>query len=205
MTGGGEITFKQELARKATHMGALSIPGGYYLLQLDKTTALTIMIPIALAMVLLDVSRLRGWPLWTRVAGRVISPMIRSHEENGDFTGATYILITACLTIALYDKPVAIAALAFIVVGDSFAAVFGRRFGRHKWFRNKSIEGSTACLVGTILVALFTPGLPTSVAFFGALAAAAVETLPLGVDDNVSVPILSGLAMTLLGKSLTYF
>ncbi len=202
---GDQITFKQELARKATHMGALVIPCGYYLLQLDRVAMLMIMVPIALLMILIDISRLRRWSFWTGFAGRIISPIIRNHEHMGDFTGATYILTTVCLTIALYNKPIAIAALAFIIVGDSLAAVIGRKFGRHKLFSRKSVEGSAACLAGTIIVAAIVPGLALPVALFGALVAAVVEALPLGVDDNVSVPILSGLAMTLLGRILVAF
>ncbi|PWB72959.1 hypothetical protein C3F09_05890, partial [candidate division GN15 bacterium] len=152
----GQISFSQELARKATHMGALVIPGGYFLLGLSKGEALAIMIPITLAMVLIDISRLRHWSLWEKIGRPVIGRMIRQHEQNGDFTGATYILASSCFTIGLYAKPIAIAALAFIIVGDSFAAIIGRRYGRHR-FGRKSVEGSTACLVGTLLVAALGP------------------------------------------------
>ena len=192
----GQITFGQELLRKATHIGALIIPGGYYVLTLSKQEMLIIMVPITVGMIVLDISRLRQWPLWTGFAGKILSPLIRRHETAGDFTGATYILLSVCLTVALYSKPVAIAALAFIIVGDSLAALIGRRYGRHRIGR-KTLEGSLACLFGTVLVALVVPGLPIGIRLLGAVIAAIGEALPLGVDDNLSVPILSGLAMTL--------
>lgn len=194
-----QISFSRELIRKGTHMGALVIPGGYYLLQLDKLEMLAVMMPIAGAMVLIDVARLRGWWLWRAVARPVIGPLIRHHESAGDFIGATYILLSVCLTVALYDKPIAIAALVFIMVGDTFAALVGRKFGRHRWGR-KSLEGSLACLVSTVSVALFLPGLALEVALAGAVVATVVEGLPLKIDDNTSVPILSGLFMTLLSR-----
>ena len=162
-----QISFGRELIRKGTHMGALVIPGGYYLLQLDKLEMLAVMMPIAGAMVLIDVARLRGWWLWRAVARPVIGPLIRHHESAGDFIGATYILLSVCLTVALYDKPIAIAALVFIMVGDTLAALVGRKFGRHRWGR-KSLEGSLACLVSTVSVALFLPGLALNVALAGA-------------------------------------
>jgi dolichol kinase len=133
--------------------------------------------------------------------------MIRDHEANGDFTGATYILLSVCFTIALYDKPIAIAALAFIIVGDTLAAIIGRKFGRHR-FSNKSFEGSFACLAGTVVVAvlvwLLMPEFPLSVGLAGALVATVVEAMPLGVDDNVSVPLVSGLVMSLLMRIMIY-
>jgi len=188
------ISFKQELIRKATHLGALVIPGGYYLLGLKRLTAFLIMLTIGLGMLVIDIARMRNWWLWRKLASPVFAPVIRKHEKDGDFTGATYILLTSCAAIALFEKPIAIAALSFIIVGDSFAAVIGRRFGRIK-FANKSLEGSLGCLLGTIIVALLTPGIPLSIGLLGAVVATLVEAWPMGVDDNVSVPLLSGLAM----------
>jgi len=199
-----QITFGQELLRKGTHMGALVIPGGYYFLRLEKTEMLGIMIPITIAMILIDISRLRQWLFWRAFARKILSPLIRQHEMAGDFTGATYILLSVCLTVAFFDKPIAIAALTFIIVGDTLAAIIGRKFGKHK-FWNKSVEGSTACLIGTAIVAAFLPEIPIQVRFFGAVVATVVEALPLGVDDNITVPILSGLSMTLLVRILTNF
>ncbi len=188
------ISFKHELIRKATHMGALVIPSGYYFMGLERQTAFSIMLVIGLAMLVIDIARMRGWWLWHKVFCHVIGLVIRKHEKDGDFTGATYILLTSALTIFLYQKPIAIAALSFIIVGDSFAAVIGRRFGRIK-FANKSLEGSLGCLFGTIIVALLSPGIPLSVGLLGAVVATLVEAWPFGVDDNVSVPLLSGLSM----------
>ncbi len=196
-----QITFGQELARKATHMGALVIPAGYYLLSLDKLAMLAIMVPITLLMILIDIGRLRRWRFYQSFAGKLISPMIRNHEQSGDFTGATYILLSVCLTVALYDKAVSIAVLSFIIVGDSFAAVIGRKFGRLR-FGRKSLEGSLACLVGTLLVALVTPALSLWICVFGACVATLVEALSSSIDDNISVPIITGLAMTLLIRIL---
>jgi dolichol kinase len=197
----GEISFRHELMRKATHMGALVIPVGYYILRLDKTEMLMIMVPITVLMILIDVSRLRQWLFWRAFAGKIISPIIRHHEMSGDFTGATYILLSVCLTVALYDKPIAMAALAFVIVGDSLAAVVGRRIGRHK-LANKSIEGSLGCLAGTAVVAVLVPDLPLMAGLFGAVTATTVEALPWHIDDNITVPILSGLLMTLFSEVL---
>lgn len=189
-----EIGFRQELIRKATHLGALVIPGAYYFLGIERKTAASIMLVIGLFMLLIDISRMRNWWLWRKVASHFIGSVIRKHEKEGDFTGATYILLSSALTIFLFQKPIAIAALSFVIVGDSFAAVIGRRFGRIK-FGGKSLEGSLGCLAGTIIVALLTPGILLEVAVLGAIIATLVEAWPLGVDDNVSVPLMSGLAM----------
>ena len=69
-----QIPFVQEVLRKTTHMIALVIPGGYHFLGLDKSTMLAIMIPITLLMILIDISRLRGWWLWRSVFCAPFSP-----------------------------------------------------------------------------------------------------------------------------------
>ena len=186
-------------------MGSLSFPIGYYLLHLDRLSMLTIMIPLTLVMILIDISRIRQWSFWTGFASKIATPIIRRHELQGDFTGATYILTSFCLTVALYTKPVAIAAMAFIIVGDTFAALVGRRYGRIRFFGRKSVEGSLACLGACLVVAFLVPGLSIKVAISGAIIAAVVEALPLGIDDNVTVPILSGLGMTLIARFVGSF
>lgn len=196
-----EIPFSQEVLRKATHLGALVIPGLYYIHELSKGLALKILVPITLMMFVLDLCRIRNLRIWQVAGARLIGRMIRTHEEGGDFTGATYILFSATCTIALFDRPVAIAALAFIIVGDTAAALIGRLYGRHH-FGRKSIEGSLACLAGTLLVAALTPQLQMEIAVPGAVVATLVEALSTKIDDNISVPLISGLCMTLIQKVL---
>ncbi|MCH7690217.1 MAG: hypothetical protein IIA17_04120 [candidate division Zixibacteria bacterium] len=195
-TSAPNISLKQELLRKSTHIGALVIPGGYYFLGLEQVTAFWILSCITLLMLVVDVSRLRNWWFWRVFGSRVFSHMLRKHEQDGDLTGASYILLTASVSIALFSKPVAIAAISFIIVGDVAAALIGRKFGRTK-IGNKTLEGSLGCLAATFLVAVFAPGISLQVALLGALVATLVEAWPMGVDDNVSVPLLSGLAMTM--------
>ena len=191
-----QISFKGELLRKLTHLFALVIPAGYYILGLDKAAALAIMIPITVAMIIVDIGRLRNWRLW-RLLKPILSPIIREHEMMGDFTGATYILLTSCLAIAMFAKPVAVASLAFIMAGDPAAAIIGRKWGRHRYGK-KSFEGSLAFLLAALVVVYIAPRLPMEVGIVGALVATFVEAVSSGVDDNASVPLISGLVMHLL-------
>lgn len=197
-----QISFFYEIMRKGTHMGALIIPGCYFLFELSKVQMLWFMIPLALLIIFADVSRLRNYWFWKQdIVRKLLSPMVRSHEANGDFTGATYILMSFCLTIALYPKAVAITAICFIIVGDTFAALIGRKINSPKFYKNKSVAGSLGCLAGMAIVAIvvtkFVPGITLQVALWGALVGTIFEAFSFGIDDNVTVPILSGLFMTL--------
>lgn len=194
-----QISFAAELARKGTHLGSLAMPGLYYFLSPDRLTALAILVPLALLMTLVDICRLRHWRVWNLLS-KLAGGMVRRHEEAGDFTGAFYILWSFCLLVALYDRDIAVVAATFIIVGDTFAALIGRRYGRIK-FRGKSLEGSLACLASTLLVAYIAyqvMGFPLGVGVAGAFVATVIEAIPDFVDDNLSAPLISGLVMTFM-------
>jgi dolichol kinase len=130
--------------------------------------------------------------------------MIRSHEAAGKLTGASFILMSVCLSVLLFPKPIAVCALSFIIVGDTFAAIIGRPWGKHR-FGDKSIEGSLGCFAGALLVACFAPGIPLAIGIPGAVVATLVEAAPIKLDDNITVPLASGLVMLLLHNVLTRF
>ncbi|MDF1546138.1 MAG: hypothetical protein P1R58_13685, partial [bacterium] len=95
-----EISFASEVIRKATHMGSLIIPGSYYWFNLTRWEMLSFVIPAALFFLIVDTARLRRWPIWTVSAQKLFAPIIRKHELDGGFTGASYILSTFCLCVA---------------------------------------------------------------------------------------------------------
>eukprot|EP00455_Lapot_gusevi_P002787 TRINITY_DN1114_c0_g1_i11.p1 TRINITY_DN1114_c0_g1~~TRINITY_DN1114_c0_g1_i11.p1 ORF type:complete len:124 (+),score=37.08 TRINITY_DN1114_c0_g1_i11:285-656(+) len=109
------------------------------------------------------------------------------------------------LVITLFHPLIAITSILYLIFGDLIAALVGISFGRVKIpGTKKSLEGSLAMLVICVLVGLFMfHSVPLSeyLAFVGALVATLVELHPpFGIDDNLSIPFLSGLA--LYGASL---
>jgi glycerol-3-phosphate acyltransferase PlsY len=105
-------------------------------------------------------------------------------------------MIAALISVLVFDKMIAVSALSFLVIGDTAAAVVGKRFGK-KLFWGKSLAGSFACFVCCLLIgyALLTN---EWVILAGALTATIVEALPVPMDDNMRVPIASGLIMQLV-------
>jgi len=122
--------------------------------------------------------------------------LIRDHEHN-TLTGATYLVLSSLLCITLFSKTVAVAAISFLVLGDTMAALVGRSFGKKRFFQ-KSIEGSLACFFSCLLCGSLVPQLSFGVSVVGALVATLVELLPLPIDDNLRIPLLSGGVMQLL-------
>ena len=169
--------------------------------------SLLILTPCALGAIAIDIIRLKKLPLHGFL-NQLLGPILREHE-SADFAGASYILSASVFTILLFDKRVAVAAISFIILGDIAAALIGRKFGKTKikwslannrinWNNRKSLEGSLSCLIMCLLVAMVVPHLPLWVGITGALIATVVEGISLPIDDNFSVPLVSGLVMHLL-------
>jgi dolichol kinase len=201
MNDAADISLSAELVRKGIHLFALVIPVGYWLVPFP--VAVTGVAISALVSIAIDLARFRRWRLWGWLSC-ILSPIIRDHEFQGGFTGATYILSTSAIVIFLFPKTIAIASIVFIIIGDTAAALVGRTWGRHKLIGRKSMEGSAACLVSLALVSFFIPGLPTPAGLGGAVAATLAEAFSGKVDDNFTVPIVSGLIMLLIMYGMGY-
>ncbi len=124
-------------------------------------------------------------------------PMLREEERHRP-TGSTYFVAGALVVFLVFDTSIAANAVLIQAVADPAAAVVGSRWGRHRWKR-KSLEGSLAYLVaaiaaGSVLLPTYL-GLGLPLLALAALVAAAFEFLPLPVDDNLRVPVLTAVVL----------
>lgn len=189
-----DISIIGEIFRKLIHLGAIAIPIGYHFLGIG------VVIPV-LALCLttslcLDYIRIFGNRKSRHFIRRYMGIMIRPSEKR-DFIGASYILSGSILTILLFDKPIAIAAISFIVIGDTAGAIIGRIWGKVR-FRDKSLEGSVSFLVACLLAGIVIPAIPFWVKIVGAITATIVEAITLHIDDNLIVPVTSGAIMQVI-------
>ncbi len=184
-----------ELVRKSIHFASLAIPIGLYLLPLSLSRPLLLM--LALAVLGVDVVRLYE-PRVRTVFYYIFGRIVRDHERF-NLLGSTYLLLSSLLCIYAFNKHVAVASLAFLVVGDTMAALIGRRWGKVR-ILDKSLEGSLACLASCLVIGFLYPGheLTTTMVLAGSLTATLFELLPIPLDDNMRIPLAAGFAMTLL-------
>lgn len=202
------LTLADELRRKAVHLAAIGIPIAYYFV--PRTLSTRILLGVFLVLLFIDLVRLQT-PRVRWLISRFLGDILRGHESR-DLLASTYMVLASLLTLYIVpQKQVAIAALAFMVVGDTSAALVGRRWGRIRYF-GKSLEGSLACFVACVLAGAVVlqipppaehalPALTWSVMLAGAFFATVFEALPIPLDDNFSVPLAAGIAMmTILGS-----
>ena len=185
--------------RRLFHIGACSaIPLlGIFL---SSTAMIALLATLSGLALLVEVSRLRV-PGLNQVLVRWLRPVLKETEDRR-ITGATYIAISALVAFLVFDKPVAIVALFFLSLGDPVAALVGSRMGGVRVF-GKSPAGTLAFLaVGVAAASLLS--VAGVVSFHWALAAGAgvaavVELAPSILDDNLTIPLISGAAMTWMG------
>lgn len=188
---------KRELARKAFHVGSVSLP--VLVWYLPRGWGQALLVALAGVAIVIDVTRLRfRGPRYHFL--RFTRTMLRAHERRA-LAGATYMAGAYATALLLFSTPIAVAAMLYNGLGDASAALVGKRFGRHRTSWGKSWEGFAAALVVTLAIGFAVPGITPPGAVLGALAAASVEFAPLRLDDNVRVT-LGGAVFLYLGGLL---
>jgi len=178
-----------EALRKLVHAGT----GAFALLLRDLT------VPQAAAFATAAI-------LFNRYGLPLLAPrLFRDRERHQPWrSGIVLYPIAVLLLIVSFHRRIEAAVIGWVVLaaGDGAAGLVGRRFGRHRipWNRTKTIEGTAAFTLAAAL-AIFgalvwmgrSSGAAASIAIPVALFGAFVESLPWRLDDNLTVPFLSGL------------
>lgn len=194
-----QIPFWAELSRKAVHLSSLLISAFVYLF--GAKLALQILIPLSLLFFLGDI--LRAKSLFIRdLISRYLAFMMRDFElQQGKIVinGASWVLCGAVLSLCLFPERIAFAAFSILILGDAFAAIIGRRFGKTPLGKTgKSVEGTLAFIGFSFLVFPFVPELGFFSVLVSIVSGAIAEALPLPIDDNIRIPLVSGSVLWLL-------
>lgn len=145
-----------------------------------------------------------------RFAGRLYRP----HDDRNGLHGIVWYPISVLVLLLCFPRrpDVVAGAWGVLAIGDGAATLAGRTLGgpRWAWNRDKTVFGSAALIVGGGAAALFLSWwcrpayvnappftLFVAIVLMATLVGAAVETLPVRLDDNLSVALTVGAALWL--------
>jgi dolichol kinase len=193
------------LTRKIWHMMTGLLIISLYMSGMPQSTALTILGLLLGWSAVMETLRLKN-PGINEKCIRFFGPVIRSCEVNR-VSGMPYYIASAFVAIAVFPKPVAILSIAFLALGDPLASLVGILYSQRsvKIFNGaKSLHGTAAgyfvCAATTWLYLKSTGmvGLDLiRLSLLGGFAGAFAELLPLEIDDNFTIPVISGFIMWL--------
>ena len=132
-----------------------------------------------------------------------LETLINKHERRATYFpgwGVTTFIAGFLAATTLFPKTASIAALIVLVYGDALATIIGHHKGTTllPWNQHKSWEGLIAGLLVSFLIITLITGWPIALAI--ATAGAIVESVnkPRWCDDNLLLPIITGIIATIL-------
>ena len=154
----------------------------------------------------LEISR-RRWVHLNDLLCALFRPVGRKGEVHG-ISSTSYYFLGGAIAVA-FPEPFGPVALVMATLADAWAALCGRRWGRHVWFKGKTIEGSASCLLaafasGLVYSALLPFFLPWYVILGSAIMVALGEALFVGEIDNLFLAPAAAFTLWYYGKWLVY-
>jgi len=179
----------REIQRKTIHLTTSILPIAYFYLSVSREQMLFICVFITIGFLIVDFLRMFSKAI-EKYFIKIFSKLLREPELKNQLTGATYLFIGLTLSVILFPKNVAVPAMFFLTLADPFAAIIGKKIELKRIF-NKSLGGFFAFfIVAALIVLVFTDFWIYGIVI--AFLAAIVEILPLRINDNLTVPIVSG-------------
>lgn len=192
------------LARKLWHMLMGLFIVFCYLSGTTQGTALVLLGSCLGLALIVESMRLRS-PSMNEKMLKLWGPIMRQHEVTRMST-VTHYLSSVILAIAIFPKPVAVLSILYLACGDPIASLCGILYGNMS-IRFKSGKSLIGSLAGTLVCGLLTliylktlsisNGAVLAISLIGGLAGGLAELLPFEVDDNFSIPIVSGFVLWL--------
>ena len=182
-----------DLVREDIHAAGFFMPVIASLIGIIPVSAIIFLITIIYA--ISELLRLDGKEL--PFVSAVTRHAASQSELRGFAAAPIYFAAGILFTLIVFPHPASYAAIAMFCLGDSVASLLGGLISTSLPFnKGKTWEGSLSGFFFAFLAGSFF--VSPLIALVGAAIAMTVEVLPLPVNDNVLVPIVTGAALTLL-------
>jgi dolichol kinase len=190
-------------ARKIWHVsGVLTLFLAYYYLP-QHISKILILLTFTL-FVAIDLIRLRNKNINVLVT-HYFRPIMRQSEINS-LAGTTYLMAGVAILIHFFDPLIVQLSLIFLALADPIASYFGIRYGKDKILGDKTLQGFLAAFgvcsaCSFLFLYLHDENIwrAVVVSFIGGLIGSLAELIPVAkLDDNLTIPVASGLGLSLV-------
>ena len=162
----------------------------------------TALLTLAVAAFLFELLRLKNEKV-NQLAMVLMKPVMRESERNS-VSGLPFYALGVSLALFFFPERIAILAVLFLIFADPIASFIGILYGRDKILPNKSLQGTIAafsvCYIATIVYGMIYVGPSMNLLLF-AVAAGIIgcvsELCSQFIDDNLCIPVVSGLGLFL--------
>ena len=194
-----------QLPRRMVHMGMGAFIALVYHFLLTHERAIYILGTCACTVYIIEQIR-TSYPEYMAKFDVIFKHIFRAEEQLKESAGVPYIM-ALLLTILSFPKPIALVAILTLAVADPLSAIIGIRFGKHKWAVSKSMEGSAAFFISTLVISTtillhFTDaywGWVVLLTFISSLVISVFELIPLRIDDNLTIPLFTAFILWIFG------
>jgi HAD superfamily phosphoserine phosphatase-like hydrolase len=187
---------KNELFREVIHVGSFLIPIICWYLRIKPYHIGLLIILITTIYISSEYARFKGIKIpviYTVTSNAIVG------EENWSFASSPILFALGIIVpLLFYSAPEGYVVISILTLGDGFASIFGKKFGKTclPFNKLKSLEGA---LIGFLLAFLGTlifidPLKGLIITTIGTV----VEVIPLPINDNISIPIILGIVIFFL-------
>lgn len=200
------------LLRKLWHISTGSIALFlFFRSELDTFTWAVVALLIAVSGFTMDLIRARNHKLNYLIL-KVLGPLMRRSEKEG-MSGLPFYALGISLSLFFYKRELAVISIMFLVFSDPISSFFGVLYGKDKILPNKSLQGAVAgfftCYLITLFYCMNVTEISSSLLIFavlgGVIGSLSELVSAFNVDDNLTIPVLSGLGLTLVNYFIPLF
>jgi phosphoserine phosphatase SerB len=180
--------------REAIHMGSflLIFPTHF----LGNTIVASLILAIAVLYTISEIARVRGIniPIFSVITWRAA----KKTELYEFATAPIHFAVGIVLSLLIFPETIGYVAITTLTLGDGCAHIFGMKFGKTRipFNKGKNLEGTLFGFLFAFLGAMIFVD-PTR-ALIAAAVGMLVEAIPSPINDNLTIPLVAGLALALV-------
>ncbi|MHA2406246.1 MAG: HAD-IB family phosphatase, partial [Candidatus Hermodarchaeia archaeon] len=186
----------QDTYREAIHMGSFLIPILCQYFNVNRYLLAAFILLLTIGYTLSELARRAGinMPPFTTLTKKAAIG-----EEQWDFASSPiFFALSIIFSLTIYAPSIGYAVITILTLGDGPAKLVGKKIGKTvlPYNKTKTLEGTVVGIfVSAIASSIFVPPIQAVIASVLGLV---VESMPLAVNDNITIPLSAGLLLIMI-------